>query len=303
MARFPGVTLVHPPGVAELGAALAGAEILIVSNRAYVAEPAQVIRQHGSSLRWIQFSTSGIDNAIMHGLPAGVTVTNVAGLRAFSVAEHAFSLLLALVRQVRAAEAARPARDWARDVLTPLMDNLAGKHLAIIGVGAISEEIARKAKAFDMTVSGISRRSDLPANFDRMYPREDMLSAVAAADVVCLAAMQTADTGTLVDARVIAAMKPSALFINIARGSLVEEAALVDALAHKRLAGAGLDVTTIEPLPAESPLWSMPHVILSPHVAGAGSPGTNSLGQIFADNLERWLAGQPLKKIVIEKTT
>lgn len=300
--QFPGVTLVHPP-LAELGKALAGAEILIASNRAYDAEAAKVIRDHGRDLRWIQFSTSGCDNAINNGMPSGLVVTNVAGLRAFAVAEHALSLMLALVRQLRYTESSRPAQRWVRDEITPSMDNLCGKRLLIIGVGAIGEEIARKAKAFDMHVTGVSRRKDKPANFDALRPREELVAAAADADVVALAATQDGDTGPLVNRALLDAMKPTALVINIARGSLVEEPALIEALQSKKIAGAGLDVASKEPLPEGHPFWGMSNVVLTPHLGGAGNKGLGGgLGSIFADNLTRYIAGKPLTKIVFQKT-
>ena len=159
--EFPQVTLVAAGNPAELREALKGCEALIVNNRSYTADNAKLIRDHGTALKWIQFSTSGIDNAMKNGLPSNVVVTNIAGLRAFAVAEHALMLMLALVRRVRATESARErSRTWARDEVTPSMDNLAGKHLLIIGLGAIGQEIARKAKAFDMKVTGISRTTE-----------------------------------------------------------------------------------------------------------------------------------------------
>lgn len=296
------MTLVHPdlPG---LGAALEGASILIASNRSYTPEVAKIIREKGTALKWIQFSTSGLDNAISGGLPSGISVTNVAGLRAFAVAEHALSLMLALVRQVRFTEAARPSEKWVRDVITPSMDNLCGKRLLIIGVGAIGEEIARKAKAFDMHVTGVSRRQDLPPNFDALRPRGEIVAAAAEADMIALAATQDGDTGPLLNAQVIAAMKPTALVVNVARGSLVEEPALIEALASKRIAGAGLDVASKEPLPEGHPFWAMSNVVLTPHLGGAGNKGLGGgLGTIFAENLGRWLDGKPLTKIVFQKT-
>ncbi len=303
MRAFPDVSFEAPVTLEALHAALEGAEIFVTSNRAYEAEAARIICTKGTSLRWIQFTTSGLDKAIALGLPSGVTVTNAAGLRAFSVAEHAFFLMLALMRQSRAADAGQRDEQWVRDAITPQMDNLAGKHLLIIGAGAIGQEIARKAKAFDMVVTGISRSTASLPNFDQMLPREQLQAAITESDIVLMAANYETETHQMMSAAMIAAMKPKALFINIARGALVDEAALVAALESGKIAGAGLDVTVIEPLPAGQKLYTLPNVVLSPHVAGAGSQGTGAgMGKILSDNLHLYLKGAPLQKIVIART-
>ena len=303
MQAFPQVTFATPTTLEALQDALAGAEILVTSNRAYEADAARLICAQGSGLRWIQFTTSGIDKAIGFGLPSGVTVTNAAGLRAFSVAEHAVFLMLALMRQGRAADAGQRSEQWVRDTITPQMDNLAGKNLLIIGAGAIGQEIARKAKAFDMMVTGISRTTASLPNFNRMRPRDDLPAAIAESDIVLMAANYEAETHQMMSAALIAAMKPKAHFINIARGALVDEAALVSALENGKIAGAGLDVTHDEPLPAGHKLYTLPNVVLTPHVAGAGSQGTGAgMGKILSDNLHLYLQGAPLQKIVIALT-
>src|SRR5829696_1117881 len=296
---FPQVSFTLARSAAELTKALAAAEILIVNNRSYTAANAKLIRDCGRALRWIQFTTSGIDNAVKHGLPAGVVVTNMSGLRAFAVAEHALMLMLSLVRRLRVTERARATDYWIRDEVTPSMDNLAGKHLVIIGLGEIGQAIARKAKAFDMQVTGVSRTSEPLANFDRVRPRSELIPACADADIVAVAAMYDASTDRILSRHVIAAMRPTAYVVNVARGQLVEEPALIEALRDGKLAGAGLDVAATEPLPAAHPFWSMDNVILTPHIGGAGNQGVGGgLGSIFADNLRRWLAGKPLTKVV-----
>jgi D-2-hydroxyacid dehydrogenase (NADP+) len=253
----PGVEFAAANSEAELPAALAGAEVIMVANRTYEVEAARLIREHGRELRWVAFMTSGIDKAIANGLPNGVTVTNMAGLRAFAVAEHAFYLMLGLMRASRASEKAQVASDWARIPLTPLMDNLTGKHLVIVGTGAIGQDIARKAKAFDMRVTGISRRTDPLDFFDALRPREDLATVVAEADILMVAALADDDTFGMISRDVIGAMQRHAHIVNIARGSLVDETALIEALKNGKLAGAGLDVQDQEPVPAGHPLWTM----------------------------------------------
>jgi D-2-hydroxyacid dehydrogenase (NADP+) len=303
LGAFPRLTLARARDSESLRTGLAQAEILIASNRLYTPEHAATIRSHGKTLRWIQFSTSGIDKAAASGLPSGVTVTNAAGLRAFAVAEHAFALMLGLVRQVRATEKARQNHFWARDALTPSIDNLSGKRLVLVGLGAIGQEIARRAKAFDMQVTGVSRAREPIAHVDRIRPRSELPAAAAQADIVLLAVAADAETDKILSRAVIQAMPPTAYLVNIARGQLVDEPALIEALQAGKLAGAGLDVTVTEPLPAGHPFWAMPNVLLTPHVGGAGSTddGTAFL-TIFLDNLRRWLRAEPLRNVVIERT-
>lgn len=300
---FPDLDMQVAGDSAELAELLPGAEILVTSNRVYTPDTAAVIREAGGALRWIQFVTSGFDKAVASGLPKGVTVTNVAGLRAFAVAEHALTLMLGLVRQIRATEAARPTGEWCRDAVTPAMDNLTGKHLVIVGAGAIGQDIARKAKAFDMRVTGVTRSDKPIAHFDALAPRDALVKTASEADVLVVAATYEAQTHAIISREVIDAMPRHALFVNIARGLLVDEPALVEALQDRRIAGAGLDVMAEEPLPPDHPLWRMDNVLLTPHVGGAGSAGLGAThASMFADNLRLWFAGEPLGKVVIQRT-
>lgn len=300
---FPGAVLAAANDPESLRSALAEAEILLAGNRKYSPEIAEIVRDAGTSLRWIQFTTSGIDNAVAAGLPSGIVVTNMAGMRAFAVAEHAFALMLGLVRRLRANEQARIAEDWCRDAITPSLDNLAGKHLVLIGLGAIARDVARKAKAFDMQVTAVTRSKDAATHVDTLRSRGELVPACAAADIVMLCLGYDESTDKIMSRAAIAAMRPSAFFVNIARGRLVDEAALVEALEARAIAGAGLDVTLDEPLPAGHKFWHMDNVLLTPHIGGAGSKGIgDGTGRIFGENLRRWIAGGKLSHVVIERT-
>ena len=300
---FPALELRCANDAEELAAKLPGAEILITTNRVYTPDNAAIIRDCGTSLKWLAFLTSGIDKGQASGLPSGCVVTNVAGLRAFAVAEQAFALMLGLVRRIRETEAARATAFWTRDETTPRLDNLTGKHMVIVGTGAIGQDIARKAKAFDMRVTGVSRAQTPLANFDALRPRSELVDAAREADVLMVAALYDDTTHHMISREVIDALGPKAMVINIARGLLIDEAALVEALVAERIGSAGLDVMEEEPLPATSRLWTLDNVLISPHIGGAGSKGTGAThGSMFADNLKLWLAGKPLEKVVIQKT-
>lgn len=299
---FPDLALEVARDAADLPAALPGAEILVTANRVYEADAAAAIRTHGGALKWIAFTTSGIDKAVENGMPAGVVVTNEAGLRAFAVAEHAFYLMLGLMRQARAAVLAQERRDWVRDALSKGMDNLAGRHLVIVGTGAIGQAIARRAKSFDMRVTGVSRSLAPLEHFDSLLPRGELRAAARKADILLVAALADDTTRQIVSREVIAALPPRAFVVNIARGSLIDEDALVEALTLGRIAGAGLDVQSAEPMPDGHPLWALDNVLLTPHTGGAGSAGTGEThASLFAANLARWVKGERLDKIVIDK--
>jgi phosphoglycerate dehydrogenase-like enzyme len=300
---FTGVTFERPASLGELSTSLSAAEILVIGNRAYSKETAEIILEHGQALRWIQFTTSGLDNATKFGMPPGLVITNASGLRAFCVAEHALMLMLALVRSLRKTEQGQRSGAWCRDDVTPSMDNLAGKHLVIVGAGAIGQEIARKAAAFDMHVTGVSRSTQFIEHFSRMRPRAELKDAASRADILLIAANYDDDTFAMISRDIIAAMPAGSYLVNIARGAMIDEEALVDALQQNRLAGAGLDVTEIEPLPTNHPLYGLPNVIVTPHIGGAGSSGTGAgMGKILADNLRLWVAGEKLEKVVIDRT-
>jgi len=179
------------------------------------------------------------------------------------------------------------------------MSQMLGKTIAILGVGSFRGNFARICKVgFGMKVLGMARTSSGDPHVDRYFQRDELNAALAEADVVALCLPITSDTERIIDAAALAAMKPTAYLINGARGELIDEEALVDALESGRLAGAGLDSTTVEPLPQESPLWAMPNVIITPHL----SPGTDELGKsmvdFWCDNIRRFAENETLLYIV-----
>ena len=281
---------------AALAAALPGAEIFVISNRIYSENVGKAVREQGTALKWIQFTTAGFDNAIKAGLPKGLVITNCGGVRSHSVAEQAFFLLLALARQARAIEAACLKHDWIRDPISPSLHNIAGRHMLIVGMGPLGQALTRRALAFDMTVSGMSRTPEPPPGVQRVWPRSQFLQACGEADVVVLATALDDDTKLIINRESLAAMRQGAYLINVSRGPMVDEAALVEALKSGHLGGAGLDVTEFEPTPKDSPLWDLPNVVLSPHIGGAGDPSEAGVGRVIDQNLKTYLAGKPFAR-------
>jgi D-2-hydroxyacid dehydrogenase (NADP+) len=254
-------------------------------------------------LRWIQSPATGIAPALLSDelRRRPIFLTNSRGVNALAVAEHGFALLLALNRDLHVALARQASRAWAQNEMTALEPRLLrGLTLGLVGLGMIGGETARLAHAFGMRVVATRRRPELPApdHVDEILPARELHRLLGQSDVVLLAAPETAETQRLIDDAALAAMKPDALLINVGRGALIDEPALVRALAGRRIGGAGLDVFADEPLPPSSPLWSLPNVILTPHVAGVRADYWRVAVDMFVDNLRRFEAGAPLLNMV-----
>lgn len=283
----------QPPGVAAFLRALPGVRLECPADDDGVARAmaggAQVLATYiwrddffSPSLRWIAGMGAGYEQ---YPLPrfaqAGVVLTNAAGVHAECVAEHTFALLLALTRRLGESVRHMTQTRW---VELP-GEELAGKKMAIIGLGRIGEGVARRAQNWGLTLAGVKRD---PASYQGCVPDVRGLDGIPAlcdwADIVVLCAPATPDKSPLIRADELARLG-AGWIVNVGRGSLIDEAALIDALTRGQLRGAGLDVTAVEPLPADSPLWRLPQVVLSAHNAG-DSPGFGPRwGEIFRHNL------------------
>ena len=248
-------------------------------------------------LRWFHSFSAGVDSPAFKAiLDRGTLLTNSSGASAPSIAQYVIAMMLYRSKPIEAWRSAQTRREWAP---TPGRD-LTGQTAGIIGTGAIGGEIARLAKALGMRTIGM-RRSGKPArHIDEMLTARRMRYLLLESDFVVLACPLTAETEGLIGAAQLAAMKPTATLINVARGRIVDEAALIEALEHRAIAGACLDVFTVEPLPETSPLWSMPNVIVTPHNSGVSPLNMERAMGIFTDNLARFVAGKPLRNRVLE---
>jgi D-2-hydroxyacid dehydrogenase (NADP+) len=298
LASHPMLDVASVRNAAELREVLPGAELLIANNRFYDEEVGRVVMAHGQDLRWIQFWTAGVERGIRFGMPRGIPVCAAPGVKGPTVAEHAMTLLLASFRRLRDIEQARTRRDWIRDRLHETARTLEDATIVIVGFGAIGHEIARKAKAFDMHVITVTRAGRTGPTVDRAVTRDQLHEVLPDADAVVLCLPVEPDTIHLFRDAEFARKKPDGLFINVGRGELVDEEALIRALTAKRIGGAALDVTTVEPLPADSPLWTFDDVLISPHSAGCGKDGSERFNAIFAENIRRYRAGEPLIGLV-----
>jgi phosphoglycerate dehydrogenase-like enzyme len=241
-------------------------------------------------LRWIQSLTSGTDAILkLRNLSREVIVTNTRGMHGPQVSELVFLQMLALLRDFPRMQRNQAAARWERWP-QPL---LLGKTVVIVGVGAIAEVLALRCKAFGMTVHGVSGRSGPLAHFDALHDYGRLAYAATLADFLVLLVPLSPATEKLANARLIAAMKPGAYLINVARGGVLDEEALLLALRERRLAGAALDVYRTTPLPAEHPLWREPRVVLTPHIGGMSDIYFEQAYPVVRDNLRLYLDGRP----------
>ncbi|MEW6752250.1 MAG: D-2-hydroxyacid dehydrogenase [Candidatus Latescibacterota bacterium] len=249
-------------------------------------------------LRWIQSFSAGMDNFLFPGIVArDVVVTNMAGLYASQGAEHAWALLLALSRGIPQAVRAQQQRAWRGG---PAIE-LAGGTLLVVGLGGFGQQIARRAAGYDMTVIALDpQRREPPAGVHELLQgsRSDLHGALPRADACMLACPRTPQTYHLIGPAEFGLMQPTAYLVNVTRGGIVDETALVEALAAGRLAGAALDVCEIEPPPPDSPLWEAPNLLLTAHRAGASQHRASAVARFFAAQLGRFLRGEPLLNVV-----
>jgi phosphoglycerate dehydrogenase-like enzyme len=260
-ARFPELAINVVDHHSKVGPYIAAADILLT----FAPRLTDDVLRAGTRLRWVQALGTGVDNLIDRPcLRKEVIVTNVHGIHGPPVSEAAIASMLALARDIPRAIRAQDGRQWERFPAQLLHSKAVG----IFGVGAIAEELAPKCKAFGMRVVGISSTPRTVAGFDRMYSRDELPSVAGEFDFLVLLTPLTEKTRNSVDATVLAAMKPTSFLVNLARGGVVDEPALVEALRAGRISGAALDVFNEEPLPDHHPFWAMKNVIVTTHQGG-----------------------------------
>jgi glyoxylate/hydroxypyruvate reductase A len=243
-------------------------------------------------LRWIQNMGAGVERLAVPDLAPGVVITRAAGIFGPWMAEYTLGWCLWHTQHMETFRARQQERRWAP--VDPR--RLHGATLCVVGLGDIGRHIARAARAFGMTVVGVSRSGRRVREADLVYRTRALRTALGRADFAVVTVPLTPETRGLIGADELAAMKPSAWLINIARGPIVEEAALLAALRGHRIGGAVLDVFDTEPLPPDHPLWAFGNVAITPHIAGPSTP--HEIAVILNDNLRRYLAGRPLRHVV-----
>jgi phosphoglycerate dehydrogenase-like enzyme len=283
--RFPALTVQTVGTIDELKANIGRAEILMSFG---VRLPPGIFA-HASRLKWVHAFGTGVDGiADQETLHRDVLITSTKGIHGPPVAEAALASMLALSRDLPRSVRGQDRRVWDKWRMR-LLDR---KIVGILGVGAIAQALAPRCQAMGMTVVGISRTPRPAAGFDRIVPRSDLEHVVGDLDYLVLLLPLEPDTRHIVGDRVLAAMKPTSYLINVARGGVLNDAALVRALESKKLAGAALDVFDQEPLPVDHPFWRMPNVIITPHFGGYYDRYVEDSADQICRNMERFLAGR-----------
>jgi phosphoglycerate dehydrogenase-like enzyme len=273
--------------------------------------PDELIRK-SPALKWIQFLSAGADHVMKGELRArtGVAITNASGIHSTPISEYTLASMLAWSHGFHVTMRAQIRREWLRNwAFMDSVDSLRGKTLGIIGYGSIGRETARLAHAFGMTILALKRNPDQRADTgwsppgigdpdgklpSRWYGPGDCSALLRESDFVTITLPATPATRRIIGAPEIASMRPHAYLVNIGRGEVIDQHALIEALREKRIGGAGLDVFEREPLEAESALWDLDNTILTPHMSGAFKGYNSACCDLFAENLGRFVAGRPL---------
>jgi phosphoglycerate dehydrogenase-like enzyme len=287
--RVPDLEVAAGFDEATLAAHLADAEALIAFQFPLEALP------RAKRLRWIQLTSAGAEQVLpARDALAGIVVTNTRGIHADLMADYALGAMVMLQWDFPRFLRDQQARAWEPRLALPL----AGRTLLVVGAGAIGGEIARRAAVFGLRVVAVKRTPGAVAGADEVVTCERLLDVLPRADFVVLVVPVTPRTVGMIGERELRAMRPTAFLINIARGSVVDERALVRGLGEGWIAGAALDVFAEEPLPSGSPLWALPNVVLTPHVAGEPADYARRVADVFADNVARLRRGETLRNVV-----
>src|SRR5258708_3481920 len=258
---------------------------------------------HARELKWIHSTAAGVAQLMYPELgKSGITVTNASGICSVAMAEDTMGLILAMARNFPDSVRYQDQSKWSVQVLWDRPQHLTeinGSVLLIVGYGSIGRELAERAKACDMRVWGVTRSGNGDAtHVEKILPVSQLNQALPHADYVVISAPETAETKHLIGAEQIARMKRGARLINVARGSLLDEAALLNALESGALGGAALDVTTTEPLPGQSPLWRAPNLLITPHTSAISERLWLRETELFLKLLDEWFDGKQLSSRV-----
>jgi D-3-phosphoglycerate dehydrogenase len=291
-AAAPDATVVDA-GQAGIAAELASADIFCGHAKVPVDWPAAVA---AGNLKWIQSSAAGMDHCLVPSvIDSDITVTSASGLFANQVAEQTMALLLGIVRSMPVFFRAQQAHQFER---LPTGD-LQGKTVGIVGFGGNGRRLAQVLAPFDVRIVATDRYPlDCPAHVSELWPADELRRLCQVSDIVVLCVPLNDETRQFFNAKMFDSMKPGSIFINVARGQVVDETALIASLRSKHLGAAGLDVVETEPLPTESLLWDMPNVVITPHVGAQAATRVDDSTALFCQNLRNYLAGKPLKNVV-----
>jgi phosphoglycerate dehydrogenase-like enzyme len=291
--KWPKMTVVHLSEYNLLMEELPNTDIFV----GYSLRPQQLL--DARKLKWIHSTAAGVAQLMYPELrDSGVAVTNPSGIFSIPMAEHTMGLLLALARNFPDSLRYQGQAHWGQQEIWDQPQHLTelnGQLLLIVGYGSIGRELGRRANAFDMRVWGVTRSGQGDSTHaEKIVPVSNLPQVLPHADYVVIAAPETPETRHIIGAPELACVKPSARLVNVSRGSLLDETALMRALHEQKLGGAALDVTGMEPLPSDSPLWKAPHLMITPHTSAVSDRLWKRQTEILLELLERWFNGREL---------
>jgi phosphoglycerate dehydrogenase-like enzyme len=291
--RWPDMRVLHLKNYDELPSELPDTDIFV----GYSLRPKQL--RDAKKLKWIHSTAAGVAQLMYPELrESGLLVTNPSGIFSVPMAEHTLGLILALARNFPDSVRQQDEAIWSQQELWDKPQHLAevnGQVLLIVGYGSIGRELAKRAKSFEMRVWGVTRSGKGErAHVERIFPSTELQEALPEADYVVVCAPETAETKHLIGAAQLAKMKRGARLINVGRGSLLDEKALILALETGALGGAAIDVAETEPLPPASPLWKAPNLLITPHTSALSDRLWKRQSALLLELLERWFDGQEM---------
>jgi phosphoglycerate dehydrogenase-like enzyme len=295
--RFPHITFTHALTDADAFSAIHSADVALASRLS-----AEIVG-NAPRLRWVHSTAAAVGILPLKELAArNIAVTNSRGIQGATIAEFAIGGLLLISRRFHLMLEAQRERRWIQNELTSDVWpwSLRGRRMTIVGLGTIGREVAHRAHAFGMRVTAIRRKiaEAKPAFVEHIAGPEQLDDALRGCDVLVVSAPSIAETDRLINAGRLALLNRGAIVINVARGKIIDEAALIAALRNGHLGGAVLDVFEHEPLEPQNPLWTLPNVIISPHVSGVRPDHWNDVIDLFSENLQRFERGEPLLNVV-----
>ncbi len=300
--EFPSLSIVHRESYDGLEPDLRESEVIFTLSLR--PEQFSLCRK----LRWIHSPTAAVHQFLFPAfVNSDVVLTNSTEVHGPVVAEHAIALILALAKKIPQAAALQKKREWGKEQIWSRGTHpkeIAGATLGLVGLGSIGRRVARMASALGMRVIAVREHvnKEQPEGVEEVFPTTNLEEMLRQADFVVLAAPLTAGTTKLIDAKQLAVMKRDAYLINVGRGPQIDEPAFVQALRERRIAGAALDVFDKEPLPADSPLWDLENLLITPHTAGITDKLWTRHYDLFSGNLRRYLVHEPLQYAVDKRT-
>lgn len=296
-AAYPDVEFVAAGSPQEVISAIADAD-------AFFGNPSREAFLAAKKLRWIQAPSAGIE--FVHQIPelaaSNVALTNARGAHAATIAEHTFAMLLTLTRGLRYFDHAKGCHTWLRGDGYKQVEGLVGKTIGIVGYGNIGRAIGKRAHAFEMNVKAVDAQPVASDGYASSVQQLDGLNAmIRESDVLAIAVPITPETRGMIGEEQIRLLKRGSYLLAVSRGGIVNEPALVRALQDGHIAGAGLDVTEVEPLPSDNPLWDAPNLIITPHISGGSQLTTELMWSIFFENVGHFVKGEPLRNLTDKK--